>query len=358
VYRKVDFDIHTDPKFRAMSDPPPCGKYLWLSLLIGKHTTLIPGVIIASPAEVCVALGWVDSLADGLEIFAEFERDGLVQVDRDAGLIWVVNALRRNLPISPNHIRQWKGTWSRVPDCKLKAFMEASFQALLEDYRKGWGKVFRKACGEPLIVESNQAPKKALPKRYPNTVNSKQKAVSRESIDAVQAVPEPVDDGDPFGPPESPTSEPVAAPATPPPPPPMEPPEPVVAPVAHDPAKPIPYTELPREASDGTSDPSPHKAFIDVFHKAFTKARGEPPAWGQKQGQQVKTVLKRVDGDLTLAIKRMARMFAMAPAWPAENPDLATLVGHWDKFAPPPRTSVGGQRASSTQAYSNEVKEL
>lgn len=84
--------------------------------------------------------------------------------------------------------------------------------------------------------------------------------------------------------------------------------------------------------------------FVAHFDTLFQAHRKAKPVWGQKQGKLVKDLLKR--GGLDDAIARASRMFAMAPRWPAENPDLQTLVGHWDKFAPP--VAGGGGHATAS----------
>lgn len=93
----------------------------------------------------------------------------------------------------------------------------------------------------------------------------------------------------------------------------------------------------------GKAAPPGYQEFIAAFDALFERARGAKPAWGAKQGKLVKALLKR--GSLEEAVARAERMFAMAPKWPAENPDLQTLAGHWDKFAPPVKRG-GHARAS------------
>ncbi len=106
--------------------------------------------------------------------------------------------------------------------------------------------------------------------------------------------------------------------------------------------------------------PSPgYQAFIDEFTRLFQQHRGgAKPSWGTKEGAMVKTCLKRTDGDVEIALARARRMFAIAPKFPAENPDLATLVGHWDKFAPEtkPDPTIGQGRAASYEEFTRNGK--
>lgn len=85
-----------------------------------------------------------------------------------------------------------------------------------------------------------------------------------------------------------------------------------------------------------------HHVFIEAFTAAFTAAHGAAPEWGQKQCAIVKRLLKK-PGGLNDALARMERMFDVAPRWPAENPDIQTLAGHWDKFARPVRNVKTGR---------------
>lgn len=90
----------------------------------------------------------------------------------------------------------------------------------------------------------------------------------------------------------------------------------------------------PRKRSTGTAHPDTRN-FTDEFQSLFMAHRGGvKPQWGEKQMSHVKRLLQT--HGLQDCVARMRRMFALAPKWPAENPDLMCLVGHWDKFAPAP----------------------
>lgn len=78
------------------------------------------------------------------------------------------------------------------------------------------------------------------------------------------------------------------------------------------------------------TDPN-RAAFIEHFHTRFKQATGSAPTWGPRQLGHVKTLLSRCS-DLSELKQRANRMFDIAPKFPAEHPDLATLVAHWDKF--------------------------
>lgn len=311
MYRRVDYDIWSDPKFRELSAPEPSAQVLWIHLLIGKHTSIIPGVLIASPMEVVAALGWatMEHAARAMDVFCEITDRGMAIADDRAGLIWLPNALKRNLPASPNHVRHWRSTWARVPSCALKAQIHQHFYRVLEAYRKGYGKAFRKACPEVSTEGYSQG--------YRESVSSKQVT---EIHPTGGGVPVPVP------PPPPPQQQPLLAAVAEPPPPPPKPPPP----------------KRPRKPSGA------HQEFIDGFDRLFAARRGERPAWGGKEAAHVKTLLKRTGGDHERALARAVRMFDIAPRFPAEHPDLATLVAHWDKFAPPVSAAAVGRTDASS----------
>lgn len=121
--------------------------------------------------------------------------------------------------------------------------------------------------------------------------------------------------------------------------------------------------QVPLPGSEARSKKTPkapagYREFHDAFTALFQRHRGVTPAWGAKQGRQVKQLLAR--GGLGEAVKRAERMFAIAPGWPAENPDLQTLLGHWDKFAPPVARSVttGHALALPYDAYPEPGEDL
>jgi hypothetical protein len=93
-----------------------------------------------------------------------------------------------------------------------------------------------------------------------------------------------------------------------------------------------------------------HKDFIDGFHALFVDHHGSKPTWGKVEGGMVKTLLGKHDA--TEALRRAAVMFGMAPRFPAEHPDLKTLVGHFDKFAGTDAPKVGASKITKQPEYS------
>lgn len=164
-YRKIDVRIHNDQAFRALSKPQPNGQSLFLFCLVGPFTTNIPGLFSAGEAAMAERLGW--SLEGFREAFREasgeaFEkgcRKALVQADWEAHLVWIPNAIKYNIPESPNVIKGWRDAWDELPECELKTQAYQRFQAFLEAFSKAFAKAFEEACPKP----SGKASRKPSP---------------------------------------------------------------------------------------------------------------------------------------------------------------------------------------------------
>jgi hypothetical protein len=387
VHRKVHHDIWTDAKFRRLSRPTPSAQGLFINLLIGRHTCILPGVVIASPAEVFASLGWPDDLKvfdktfaegfakpfpkgfskgsmDGSTALAELVAENMVVVDDEAGLLYLPNGIKYNPPASPNHVCQYGPWWKMVPDCSTRQMILDDWgifmKGLGENYHKTFEKTFLKGSPEGVPgVREQRTENREQRTQWTNAVVASSddpvsgpdmtevwKQAADESKTKSEPTPKTKRKSKPKAKPKAKPRRPQTSSKTPKPSAPSEgaskPKKPRDEPDVEragtsraipQPGLPVVGAPEPEDFSD--SDPPPHKAFTDTFHRLFEQHTGEPPVWGGKQGQLVSTVLKRTNNDLVLAVKRAKRMFAIAPKWPAEHPDLATLVGHWDKFAPP-----------------------
>jgi hypothetical protein len=117
-YRKVEVRTWSDKRFRELSRMPPSAQGLWLYLLTGPHTTLMPGLFDIGRAGLAERLHW--SLTDFDRCFAELERIEMAFADWDAGVVWLPNALRHNPPANPNIIVRWGADIELVPECVLR----------------------------------------------------------------------------------------------------------------------------------------------------------------------------------------------------------------------------------------------
>jgi len=92
---------------------------MFLTALFGPQTTNIPGVQPVGRLGFAEMLDW--ELEDFDKAFQEVLNQGLVKADWKARLVFVPKAIQHNLPQSPNVVKSWALTWSRVPDCKPQA---------------------------------------------------------------------------------------------------------------------------------------------------------------------------------------------------------------------------------------------
>jgi len=76
-YRTIHCKMWGDEWFLALTQPQPCGAWLWIWLLTGELTDVVPGLIRSGELGMAEALGW--SVEDFRKAFAEVEREGKVQ---------------------------------------------------------------------------------------------------------------------------------------------------------------------------------------------------------------------------------------------------------------------------------------
>jgi len=136
-----------------LSRPQPNAQFLWLYLLTGPRTTVIPGVIVAKLPVLAAELEW--PMKGFLEAFQEVLDQGMVQAD-PAGLIWLPNALRHNPPESPNVVTSWGKAWPEIPECALHCRVFLGIKAFLEGFGEGWQKAFREAFTKPSLNQEQE----------------------------------------------------------------------------------------------------------------------------------------------------------------------------------------------------------
>jgi hypothetical protein len=145
-YRKIEVRTWGDEKFRTLSPMPPSAQGLWLFLLTGPHTGPIPGLFRAGRAALAEELGWEQEAFD--KAFEEVFQLGMAKADWRARVVWIPNAIKCNLPQSPNVVISWVGEWHLIPECDLKheAFetIKSVVYAAGEAFRKAFDKTFQK----------------------------------------------------------------------------------------------------------------------------------------------------------------------------------------------------------------------
>jgi hypothetical protein len=143
-YRKVSTATWSDRKVMNLTPLQPSGQALFLMLMVGPQTTHIPGVQPVGRLAFAEMLGWESEAFD--EAFAEAYREGLVKADWKVRLIFVPNAIKHNLPQSPNVVKSWGAMWARIPECDLKVEAWNALHAALEGLGQGFADAFKSAC--------------------------------------------------------------------------------------------------------------------------------------------------------------------------------------------------------------------
>ena len=146
-YSKVSRRIWNDDAFRKLSQPKPCGAWLWFRLLTGTELTNIPGLFQAWEAGLAQSLRW--SLKDFRKAFGEVAGQGLARADWETGLVWLPNAIRHNEPESPNVILSWRSAWEELPECPLKEHARMQLADWAEARGQAWAEAFAKVTGDP-----------------------------------------------------------------------------------------------------------------------------------------------------------------------------------------------------------------
>ncbi|MGE3509780.1 MAG: hypothetical protein AB7N65_12945 [Vicinamibacterales bacterium] len=142
-YRRISTRMWHDEKFLALSAPKPNARDLWVWLLAGPLTTPVPGVVLTTMGGMADRLQW--PLSATRRCWDEIAAREMATADWAHSLVWLPRALRHNPPESPNVVKSWRRFLDdNVPECPLRADLEASVQAFLE----GFGEAFLKAFGE------------------------------------------------------------------------------------------------------------------------------------------------------------------------------------------------------------------
>ena len=118
-FRKIEPRLYADAKFRGLSRPSANAQDLWIDLLISGRDRTIPGLVVATVAELAAVRRWELDATD--KALAELERACMLEADREAGLIWIKNRILGDAPRSPDNVKAWGGpNWAEVPECGLK----------------------------------------------------------------------------------------------------------------------------------------------------------------------------------------------------------------------------------------------
>jgi hypothetical protein len=152
IWRKIEVRVWSDEKFRALSPLPPSGQSLWFYLLTGPHTGPIPGLLKSGRAAMAEELGWSQEAFD--KAFYEVFSLGMAIADWQARLVWIPNAIKCNLPQSPNVITSWTSPWQLLPECQLKQVARDGLKSTICGLGESFMKAFEKACPKPCGMPS------------------------------------------------------------------------------------------------------------------------------------------------------------------------------------------------------------
>lgn len=153
-YRKIDVRMWGDARFRALSAPPASGRYLWIFLLTGPHTTNLPGLFRSGERALAEELDWpLEGFREG---FTELSREGLAKADWGARVVWVPNAIKYNPPENPNVVKGWRNSWDEIPECDLKVEAFERLKEFTQRLGEGFGKAFLEGCAKSLANQEQE----------------------------------------------------------------------------------------------------------------------------------------------------------------------------------------------------------
>ena len=164
-YRKVSTSTWADLKVRNLSPIEASGQGLFLMLMVGPQTTNMPGVQPVGRLAFSEMLGWDVEAFD--KAFGEVLQQGLAVADWKARFVFVPNAIKHNLPQSPNVVKSWAATWALVPECDLKVRAWHAIHAALSEMGPSFVAAFKGACPLSLPDDKPAQPKPVAPAAAP-----------------------------------------------------------------------------------------------------------------------------------------------------------------------------------------------
>jgi hypothetical protein len=157
-YRNVSVRMWGDEKFRRLSQD---AKFLWLYLLTGPHTTVLPGLFALGKASLAEELDWAtDRLVTA---FGELESFAMARADWSARVVWLVKAGKHNRPDNPNVVIAWRNVFVVIPESPVKDEAEKAFMELLECRGAAYVEAFKRQSWRP----SGEPYPKPFGKPYP-----------------------------------------------------------------------------------------------------------------------------------------------------------------------------------------------
>lgn len=164
IYRTVEIGTWDDARFSQLSAPTPNAQTLWLYMLTGPRTGVIPGLYVFSVAETAERFHW--TVRATRRVFDEILAAGMASYDESTRLLWLPKATDRkcNTPNSLNVVKAWRKAWSGLPPCELRTQAGQTIHAFLVGKSVGFADEFGvvKAYDTPLVKGDEIADPKAL----------------------------------------------------------------------------------------------------------------------------------------------------------------------------------------------------
>jgi hypothetical protein len=183
-FRSLSTRVYLDEKVRRFDF---LAKGVWQYLLCNHHTTMLPGVYPLRETTAAEELGI--TLEEFRKGFSQPFREGMVEADWDAGLVWVRNAWKYEQPQNPNQVRCWRDLLAHeLPECALLTrAVRTIIKELSGFYVTPAG--FLNACAEHLPEPFRQPFPEGFQEPYPKPGSSTQEAVhSKEASTTASAV--------------------------------------------------------------------------------------------------------------------------------------------------------------------------
>lgn len=176
MYRKIQCRIWHDRKFLNWGF---LEKMVFFYLLTGRHSHVIPGVIIGTKGEIAEALIGANATGDATRSAIESAIESLIGsgvLDESpmAPLMYLKNALRHNPPTSPGQVKMWKKCFDEVPECDLKDCILSDIYDVLSGMSDG----MRSAIGDGTPNTKEQRTKNKIKK---NVVDEEKVRKRREA---------------------------------------------------------------------------------------------------------------------------------------------------------------------------------
>lgn len=169
-YRKFSVRLYGDQRFCALSPLVPSGQQLFIYLLTGPHTTILPGLFEAGLWSIAEKLRW--SREDTERCFQELIDQEMVQFDHDALVMWIPGLVVENLPPNQNVLTSWRRTWEEIPSSLLKYNFLEEVKIVINQSDGPMKRNLYEAFPELLRLE-NQPLSQPLMKRLPKPLSER-----------------------------------------------------------------------------------------------------------------------------------------------------------------------------------------